>query len=149
VGKPKIRAPKFGQWLERRRGKAHSFEAVALRVRRLLEPHGVKFNRSQLLKIEQEGLVPSALVLCALARVYHVSPAALLDKIASELGLSSSRQLHDELPDDALLSDRAWALAHWFDGLKASRQRSILESLDVPPLSRSPDGIALGGKGGR
>src|SRR6185436_16144959 len=106
-----------------------------------LEPHGVKFNRSQLLKIEQEGLVPSALVLCALARVYHVSPAALLDKIASELGLSSSRQLHDELPDDALLSDRAWALAHWFDGLKASRQRSILESLDVPPLSRSPDGI--------
>jgi transcriptional regulator with XRE-family HTH domain len=126
--KPRIRAPKFGGWLRRRRGSARSLESVAMRVRSVLEPFGVRFHRSQLLKIEQEGAIPHPLVLYALAELYQVAPAALLNQIAGELGL---RRELAELPDTPLLSERALELARWFDGLPATRQDAIVDALGV------------------
>jgi len=132
VGKPIIRAPKFGKWLAGRRGPSRSLESVASRVRRLLEPFGVQFHRSALLKIEQEGRVPHALILFVLAQVYRVPAGALLDKVASELGFHASGL--GDLPSEPLLSERALALARWFDTLHPQRQKAIADLLDVPAL---------------
>ncbi len=132
MGKPTIRAPKFGKWVEGRRGNARSLESVAHRVRSILDPFGVRFPRSALLKIEQEGRIPHPLILYVLAQVLRVSPSALLDKIANELGVRSESIA--DLPTEPLPSDRAMALARWFDALHPTRQRAIVDLLEVPDL---------------
>jgi hypothetical protein len=128
AGKPTIRAPKFGQWLERRRGPSRSLEWAAGRVRHRLAGLAFKFHRSQLLKIEQEGALPPVPVIYALAD-YHVSPTAMVSRIATELGF---RDAPGELPDAPLLSDRAFALARWFDQQPASKQDAFFQTFNIP-----------------
>jgi hypothetical protein len=132
AGKPTIRAPKFGKWLAMRRGETRSLESVAIDVRRRLEPLGVKFNRSQLKRIEDQGQVPHVLVLYALAASYRVSADTLVNLIAGELGVAEKTPT---VPGEALLSERAERLARWFDALPTSRQDAILESHAVPDAS--------------
>lgn len=126
--KPTLRAPGFGRWLKARRGKK-SLEAVASRVRTRLARLGVKFNRSQLLKIEEQGLVPHAVVLYELARAHGVSAGDVIDRIANELGLTAQ---NPRLPEQPPPSDEALHLARWFDDQAEDRRRAIFSTLNVP-----------------
>jgi transcriptional regulator with XRE-family HTH domain len=128
LAKPTIRAPRFGRWLKARRGKGRSLEAVASRVRSRLEPLAVKFNRSQLLKIEEDGVVPNAVVLYELARIYRIDAGELLNLLVHELGLSS---VPPALPEEPLPGEAALLLAQWFDTQAADRQRAIFSALGV------------------
>ena len=114
--------------MRRRRGSARTLESIARRVRSVVERFGVRFHRSQLLKIEQEGAIPHPIVLYVLAEVYQVPASAILNQIAGELGL---RRDVAELPDTPLLSERALELAQWFDGLPPTRQDAIVGALGV------------------
>jgi hypothetical protein len=129
AGKPTIRAPKFGRWLQKRRGENRSLESVAARVRSRLEPLGVKFNRSQLKRIEDEGQVPHVLVLHQLAAVYGERTEELIRLIVAETGLSKETP---QLSAEPLLSEGALRLARWFDTLPATRQRAVLDAYAVP-----------------
>lgn len=68
--RPQVRAPKFGSWLELRRGD-RSFEQIAQKLRPLVDGVGLKVDRSAIKKLEQ-GRVPNWPMIGALSQVYDV-----------------------------------------------------------------------------
>lgn len=68
--RPLVTAPKFGRWLQMQRGR-RSLEQIAIQVRPLVKPAGLKVDQSHLYKMEK-GRVPSWPMLAALCRVYKV-----------------------------------------------------------------------------
>jgi hypothetical protein len=87
----KVSAPKFGAWLKLQRGD-RSLEQIAMRVRRLIEPTGLRVDQSQIYRIEQ-GLVPSWPLLLAIVRVYDLSLDQTMRKMIEALDFPGASDL--------------------------------------------------------
>lgn len=89
--RPTVRAPKFGQWLELKRGK-RSFEQIAQKIRPLVEGVELKVDRSTIKKFEQ-GRVPSWPMLGAISVVYDVPIEETVERLRLALEFPAARDL--------------------------------------------------------
>jgi hypothetical protein len=128
VGKPTLVAKGFGHWLAHVRGR-RSYEQIAGPVRDFLKPIDMKVHPSLLVKVEQ-GRVPNVLLLAALSRVLKVPVDEMFARLLDDLHLDAGAVRIPPVPP----SERAMALARWFDRLPPLRQNAIVEALNVPEL---------------
>jgi hypothetical protein len=93
MAKGALKTPVFGEWLRKKRGK-QSLGEFAIQVRRHAAPLGLKFDRSQVEKIEA-GRIPSVPILEALAPVLGVTSVMLQARVVAELKGERADAAHD------------------------------------------------------
>lgn len=128
VGKPTLVAEGFGRWLAHVRGR-RSYEQIAGPAREFLKPIDMKVHPSLLVKVEQ-GRVPNVLLLVALSRVLKVPLDEMCARLLDDLHLDAGAVRIPPAPP----SERAMALARWFDRLPPVRQNAVVEALGVPEI---------------
>lgn len=89
-----VRAPKFGAWLQLQRGD-RSLEQIAIQVRHLIKPTGLKVDQSQIFKIE-DGRIPSWPILLALAQVYALDQIEMLANLLTALEFPGADDLRQK-----------------------------------------------------
>lgn len=127
VPRGRVVSPAFGRWLEARRGPHRDRAFIVRQVRKLLEPTGILFSKSDLSR-KVNGELPNALHLYAFGKVLSASTDEMVNIIAADLHLPGGVEPGETAP---LLSDQAIAIARRLDDLSEEHRRIAIRLLNA------------------